>query len=90
MLLLLAALEEASEELDNPRKNTQERLLVRFDTQRSSSCSTSTSIQSPEKSSVAGQQNVSLLRPQLGTLKRLSRPLGADIERMSSDNGGGT
>lgn len=93
MVLLLAAVKEASDEFDNPRKHThthtQERLLEHCDTQRSSSCSTSTTIQSLEKSSVAEQQNVFLLRPQLGAAERPPRPPHVDIKRMSSDNGGG-
>lgn len=55
MVLLLATVKEASEEFDK-KKTTQERLSARFDAQRSSSGGTSTSIQSLEKSSVAGQQ----------------------------------
>lgn len=35
-----------------------------------------------------GNKNAFLLRSQPDTLNRLSRPLGADIKRMSFDNGG--
>lgn len=66
---------------------TQDGLFTYFNTERSSNCSTSGSIQSLEKSSVARQQNFFLLRSQPITLNLLSLILRTDINRMSSDNG---
>lgn len=89
MVLLLAALKEASEEFDNPRENTQQPLLARFDTQRSSSCSTSAAIHNLKKIKCGQPTKRPFIKTSAATWKRLSCPLGADDKRMSSDNGGG-
>lgn len=88
MLLLLATVKEASEEFDKKKQHRSD--CSRVLTRRGQVAAAQARLFKALKNQVwPGNKNVFLLRSQPDTLKRLSRPLGTDIKRMSFDNGGG-